>query len=193
MVLARPPNFQLFQPPYQGFGIVPSIPVTLVITVTLMFLLSSKVQVIVSPFVFFDFHSMVRWDGKVHYSAGSLSFSFFFLLSITKAGLLSEITQSQRTLCVPFSRNKFWLVLISFVTMIKFQFLAQFSVDIFPTQSCLVLYSFCATLLHSLIMWLIVLLSPHNLHLLFLLHFIYFRVNIFGPYGVVLEEIRFLS
>ena len=37
-----------------------------------------------------------------------------------------------------------------------------------PTQSCLALYSLCATLLHSLIMWLIVLsLSPHSLHLLF--------------------------
>ena len=37
-----------------------------------------------------------------------------------------------------------------------------------PTQSCLVLYSFCANLLHLLIMWLIVSsLSPHNLHLLF--------------------------
>ena len=37
-----------------------------------------------------------------------------------------------------------------------------------PTQSCLVLYSFCAKLLHSLMMWLSVLsLSPRNLHLLF--------------------------
>ena len=37
-----------------------------------------------------------------------------------------------------------------------------------PTQSCLVLYSFCASLLHSLIMWLMVSpLSPHNLHWLF--------------------------
>ena len=36
------------------------------------------------------------------------------------------------------------------------------------TQSSLVLYSFCAKLLHSLIMWLIAAsLSPHNLHLLF--------------------------
>ena len=39
-----------------------------------------------------------------------------------------------------------------------------------PNQSCLVLYSFCANLLHSLIMWLLVSsLSPHNLHLLFCL------------------------
>ena len=37
-----------------------------------------------------------------------------------------------------------------------------------PTQSCLFLYSFCANLLHSLIMWLMVSsLSPHNQHLLF--------------------------
>ena len=37
-----------------------------------------------------------------------------------------------------------------------------------PTQSCLVLYSFCANLLHSLILWLMVSsLSPHSLHLLF--------------------------
>ena len=36
------------------------------------------------------------------------------------------------------------------------------------TQSCLVLHSFCANLLHSLIMWLMgFFLSPHNLHLLF--------------------------
>ena len=38
---------------------------------------------------------------------------------------------------------------------------------ILPTQSCLALYSFCANLLHSLIMWLMVSsLSPHSLHLL---------------------------
>ena len=37
-----------------------------------------------------------------------------------------------------------------------------------PTQSCLVLYSFCTNLLHSLIMWLMVSsLSPHSLHFLF--------------------------
>ena len=36
-----------------------------------------------------------------------------------------------------------------------------------PTQSCLALY-FCANMLHSLIMWLMVSsLSPHSLHLLF--------------------------
>ena len=43
-----------------------------------------------------------------------------------------------------------------------------------PTQACLALYSFCANLLHSLIMWLIVSsLSLHSLHLLFCCVFFY--------------------
>ena len=37
-----------------------------------------------------------------------------------------------------------------------------------PTRSCLALYSFCAYLLHLLIMsWIVSFLSPHNVHLLF--------------------------
>ena len=53
----------------------------------------------------------------------------------------------------------------------------------FPTQSCLVLYSFCDSLLHP-IMWLIVSsLSP--LHLLFCCD-IYFCFNIVCPYSVLL-------
>ena len=40
----------------------------------------------------------------------------------------------------------FWVVHMPFVRMVKFQFLAQFPVD-------LVLYSFCSNLLHSLIIY----------------------------------------
>ena len=55
-----------------------------------------------------------------------------------------------------------------------------------PTQSCLVLYSFWANLLHSL-MWLMVSsLSPRNQHLLFLWRLIYSYFHIIGSYGVVL-------
>ena len=50
----------------------------------------------------------------------------------------------------------------------NFNFLHNSLWTTLPTQSCLVLYSFCASLLYSFIMWLIVSsLSPHNLHLLF--------------------------
>ena len=57
---------------------------------------------------------------------------------------------------------------ISFVGMVKFKFLHISQWITLPTQSCTVLYSFCANLLHSLIMSLMVSsLSPHSLHLLF--------------------------
>ena len=49
--------------------------------------------------------------------------------------------------------NRFWVEHIPFVCMVKLQFLAQFPVDHFPTQLCLVLYSICANLLYSLIMF----------------------------------------
>ena len=59
-------------------------------------------------------------------------------------------------------------MLITFSNIIKFQFLAQFSVDPQWVLSCLVIYSLCASLLNSLIIWLTVsFLSPLNLHLLF--------------------------
>ena len=59
------------------------------------------------------------------------------------------------------------VVHIPFIHVVKLQCLPRFPVD-HLVQPCLVLYSLCANLLHSLIMWLIVLsLSPHNLHLLF--------------------------
>ena len=64
--------------------------------------------------------------------------------------------------------DRFWVVHIPFVHMVKLQNLAQFPVGHLAYSVVRVLYSFCANLLHSLIMWLIVSsLSPHNLHLLF--------------------------
>ena len=50
----------------------------------------------------------------------------------------------------------------------NFNFLHNSQCIIFPTQLCLVSYYNCASLLHSLILWLIFSsLSPPNLHLLF--------------------------
>ena len=51
------------------------------------------------------------------------------------------------------------------------------------TQSCLVLYPFCASLLGSLIIWLMLLsLSSHNQYL----RIIYIRFKVIGLYGVLL-------
>ena len=47
--------------------------------------------------------------------------------------------------------NKFWVLLMPLGNMVRFQFLAQLLVD---HHLCLILYFFCASLLHSFIMWL---------------------------------------
>ena len=116
-------------------------------------------------YTFFQFYSVVSWDSKVHNFAKSL---FCF------PGLLVEITWSvciSRThgsLCMSFSRIDAGLCIYHLFVWSNLNFLHIFQWITLPTQSCLVLYSFCANLLHSLTMWLMVLsLSPHSLHLLF--------------------------
>ena len=115
---------------------------------------------------------MDRWDGKVYYMANFLLFLFIFLI-ITKSSLLDEIrwsvciSKSQRIMCLILT-NVFLLEHIPFCNIVKFKFLAQFPVISFPSQSCLVLYSFWTSLLYSLIIRLIFSsLSPRNLHFLF--------------------------
>ena len=102
-----------------------------------------------------------------------LQILFFFLLIIMRSGLLAEIrwsicmSKSQRSLCVSFSRTDDGLCIYHLFVWSNLDFLNISQWITLPTQSCLVLYS-CANLLHSLIMWLMVLsLSPHCLHLLF--------------------------
>ena len=83
---------------------VSSAPVSIDITVTLMFhsffQFSSKVYVLISLFAFLQFYPVDSPNGKVHYSAGSLSFFpfffFFFVvtITITRPGRLAEIKWS---------------------------------------------------------------------------------------------------
>ena len=81
---------------------------------------------------------------------------------------------------------------IPFVSMVKFKFLAYFSWIILPTQSCLALYSFCANLLHLLIIRLIVSsLSPPTFTAL--LRLICSRFDMIGPYGAIIINLIFLA
>ena len=128
-------------------------PITIGIIVTFMF--NSFFN---SLKTFFHFYFLVS---KVYYFASS----HFFLVTI-RSGSLAEIrwsvcmSTSYRNLCVSFSRTA-WVVHIPFVRWSNLKITLA-------TLSCLVLYSFCDNLLHSLIRWLMVSsLSPHNLHLLF--------------------------
>ena len=98
----------------------------------------------------------------------------FFLLIIIRSGLLAGIRwsacmlKSHRCLCVSFSRTSAGLCIYHLFVWSNLNFLHISQWITLPTQSCLALYSFCANLLHSLILWLIVSsLSPHSLHLLF--------------------------
>ena len=77
-------------------------------------------------------------------------------------------SKSQGSLCVSFSRADTGLCLQYLFVWLNLNFLHNSLRITYPTQSCLVLYSFSANLLHSLIMWWDVSSqSPHNLHLPF--------------------------
>ena len=76
--------------------------------------------------------------------------------------------KSHRSLCVSFSRTGARLCIYHLLVWSNLNFLHIYQWITLPTQSCLALYFFCANLLHSLIMWLIVSsLSPHSIHFLF--------------------------
>ena len=100
-------------------------PITIGIIVTFLFhsfffQFPSKVEVLIILFTFFQFNSVVSRDSKVD----NFSNSNFFLLIIIRSGHLVKIRW-------PVSMSKSHTISL-------------------PTQSCLVLYSFCANLLHSL-------------------------------------------
>ena len=101
-------------------------------------------------------------------------FSFFLLFIIIKSGLLTGIRWSvcilkfHRSLCVAFFRTGAGLCIYHLLVWSNFNFSHISQWITLPTQSFLALYSLCANLLHSLIIWLMVSsLSPHSLHLLF--------------------------
>ena len=106
---------------------------------------------------------------KVNSSEFSFLFLFFFLLIIIWSGRLVDIkgfvsiSKFQRILCVSFSKTDAGLFVWS-----NFNFLHNSQWIPLPNRSCLVLYSFCANLQHSLIIWLIVSSwSLHYQHLMF--------------------------
>ena len=93
---------------------------------------------------------------------------------IIKSGLLAGIRwsvcmlKSHRSLCVAFCRIGAGLCIYHLLVWSNLSFLHISQWITLPTQSCLALYSLYSNLLHSLIIWLMVLsLSPHSLHLIF--------------------------
>ena len=156
---------------------------------TLVTVLSETITIgITVTYMFHSFFSSLVTSRYL--SLISLSFSFtpwsagaeksttqqvlFLLLTITRSGRLAEITwsvcisKSQSSLWVSLSRTDSELCIDLLLVRSSLIFLHNSQWITYPTHSCLVLYSFWVSLLHSLIIWLIVLsLSPHNIHVLF--------------------------
>ena len=202
IVSTHPPTSKSSSPFSKPLVTVPNVPITIGIIVTSMFhsffQFPSKVKVLILLFIFFQFYSVVSWDSNVDNFASSL-----FLLIIIRSGLLAEIrwsacmSKSHRSLCELFSRAGAGLCTYHLFVWSNLNFLHISQWITLPTQLCLVLYSFCANLLHSLIMRLIVSsLSLHSLHLLFcrilsILALIWLVLTAF--FWLLLGEILFLT
>ena len=130
-----------------------------------------KVEVFIFLFTFFQNYSEVSRNSKVHNFTSSLLFILFIIIwsgRLTEIRWPACISESQRSLCLLLSRTDFGLSIYHLFIWSNLIFLHNSQWITLPTQSCLVLYPFCANLLHSLIMRLSVSsLFPHNLHLLF--------------------------
>ena len=158
--------------------IVPKAPITIGIIVTFMFhsffQFPFKVEVLILYSLSFSF---ILWSvGTVK----STICKFSVLLIIIRSCQLTEIkwsvcmSMSHRSLCVSFARIDTRLCMYHLFIWSNLNFWHIFKWITLPTLSCLVLYSFWANLLHSIIMWFRVSSqSSHNLHLQFVASYLF--------------------
>ena len=107
---------------------------------------------------FLQFYTVVSLEGRVNNYVGSL---FLLIGRLAKIRGSVCILQFHRSLCVSFIRTDAWLYIYHLFLWSNLSLLHNSQWITFPTMACLVIYSFCANLLHSLIMSLIVtFLSP---------------------------------
>ena len=173
MVSTRPPTSKSSRPIDNPSVTVPKAPITIGTIDTFMFHIFFN-SLARSTYLSFFSHSFgfILWSTRT--AKSTILQILFFLLIIIRSGLLAEIrwsvciSKSHRSLCVSFSRTGAGLCIYHLLVWSNLNFLHISQWITLPTQLCLVLYSFCANLLHSLIMWLMVSsLSPHSLHFLF--------------------------
>ena len=161
MVSIRPPTTKsssLFNSPLVT---VPKAPITIDIIVTFMFhgFFNSLAR---SRYLSFFSHSFsfILWSARI--AKSTILQILFFSIIIIRSGLLAGIrwsvcmSKSHRNLCVSFSRTNAGLCIYHLFVWSNLSFLHISLWITMPTQSCLVLYSSGADLLHSFIMWLMV-------------------------------------
>ena len=161
IVSTHPPTSKSSRPFNNLLDIVIKAPITIGTIVTFMFhsFFDSLAR---SRYLSFFSHSF--WF--IQWSTGTASRQFwkfsFLLLIIIRCGRLAGIwwsvlmLKSLRSLCVLISRAGAGLCIYHLLVWSNLNFLHISQWIPLPTQSCLTLYSLCANLLHSLIMWLIV-------------------------------------
>ena len=170
IVSSRPQTSKSSRPFNNPLVIVPNAPITIGTIVTFMFhgFLNSLASSWYLSFFLLSF-KFILWSARRAKST-ILQIMFFFFLIIMRSGLLGRIwgsvckLKSNRGLCESFSRTCVGLCIYYLLVWSNWNFLHISQWITLPTQSCLALYSFCANLLHSLIMSLVVSsLSPHSL------------------------------
>ena len=172
IVSTRPPTSKSSRPFNNPLVIVPNAPITIGTIVTFMFNSFFNSLARSTYLSFFHFPSDLFCDPPGLQSRQFCEFSFLCWLfwGLVLAGIRWSVCmlKSHRSLCESFSRTGTVLCIYHLFVWSNWNSLHISQWITLPTQSCLALYSFCANLLHSLIMWLIVSpLSPHSLHLLF--------------------------
>ena len=161
MISTRPPTSKSSSLFNNHLVAVPKAPITIGIIVTCLFP-SYFNSLTWSRYLSFFSHSFsfIIWSAGKEKS--TILQVLIFLLIIIRFGLLADIWWSVCMLkfpwstCVLFSRTGAGLCIYHLFVCSNWNFLHISQWIALPTQSCLALYSRCANLLHSLIMWLIV-------------------------------------
>ena len=104
-----------------------------------------KVQIFIFLFAFFQFYTVVCRDSKFSFLFCLLSLGLVVWSRLGDLVIRLYLKLPEKIMRLIF-QNRFCVVRIPFIRMVKFQFLAQFPVD---HLSHSVLYSFWANLLHS--------------------------------------------
>ena len=192
MVSTRPTTSKSSCPFNNPLVTVPKAPITMGIIATFM-LQSFFNSLARSRYLSLFSHSFsfILWSAGT--AKSTILQIFLFLLIIIRSGLLAEnwwsvcMSKSHRSLCVSFSRTGAGLCIYHLLAWSNLNFLHISQWITLPTQSCQALYSFCADLLHSVIMWLMVSsLSSYSLHLQFRCVLSILGFDMIGSYGAVL-------
>ena len=193
IVSTRPPISKSSRPFNNPLVTVPNAPITIGTIVTFMFH-SFFISLARSRYLSFFSLSFrfILWSAGI--AKSTILQILVFLLIIMRSGLLAGIKwsvcmlKSHRSLCMSFSRTDPGLCIYHLFVWLNLNSLHISQWITLRTQSCLVLYSFCVNLLHSLIMQLIVYAIDHHItYICNSLCLINSRFDMIGSYGVVLS------